>query len=399
MAEKLGAFLIRTGKITETQLGAALERQVIMGGRLGTNLIELGFLTEEDLAGLLSKKLHLPYATAQDFEAIDPEAVKTLPRELAEKYGVMPLKRERRNLWVAMVDPTDLAAVDALGFATGCVIKTAVAPEARIQYALETHYQIGRTLRYISILEEEKKKIRQAEMRGAGKVEETVPAEQEDDTQVTPREETREEAPLLAPVEAPEDVTAEPVSFRETFDTSVKKGAERLLSASDRDEVIATLLSTLSLLFTRVIFFVVKKKTAVAWAAQGQGVDDATVRGLEVSLTEPSVFKTVVEKKDPCEGLLSPLPAHQKFLAAVGAPAAGMPARPAGGFAPHVVLIPLLIKDQVVSLLYCEMPARPAGGPLSGRVSQTELDMAKKLVMKGSMALEIIIRKKKIQEI
>ena len=112
MAERLGEYLVKAGRITEQQLSSALERQVTMGGRLGTNLIELGFLSENDLTQFLGKKLKIPSAQASDLDQIDLSLTQLIPRDLAQKYSVIPIKRDRTSLTVAILDPTDLEVLD-----------------------------------------------------------------------------------------------------------------------------------------------------------------------------------------------------------------------------------------------------------------------------------------------
>jgi len=155
MAEKIGEMLIRNGLISAEQLEAALEAQLTFGGRLGTNLIELGFVGAATLADFLARRLKLPALDPQGLEAVSPEAIARLPRPVAEKYAVLPLELDGRTLQVAMADPTDLNAIDAIAFATGCRIKPVVAPELLLVYGLEKYYGIQRKTRFIRLAADE----------------------------------------------------------------------------------------------------------------------------------------------------------------------------------------------------------------------------------------------------
>ena len=153
MSIKLGEMLIEAGLLTRAQLDAALKNQVIFGGKLGTNLIELGYLAEEDLARFLSKKLELPCATNEQLMSIPPDIIKLIPKEVADKYKVIPISREKKRLTLAMLDPADLSVIDAISFVTGFYISPLIAPELRLAVALENYYGIKRDVRYIQLSE------------------------------------------------------------------------------------------------------------------------------------------------------------------------------------------------------------------------------------------------------
>ena len=83
---KLGEVLVKEGLITKEHLGLALERQVIFGGRIGTNIVELGILTEDEFTKFLSRHLKIPVAEASQLVNIDEEAISPISKEMAEKY-------------------------------------------------------------------------------------------------------------------------------------------------------------------------------------------------------------------------------------------------------------------------------------------------------------------------
>jgi hypothetical protein len=81
---KLGATLVSEGVLTKQQLHLALRSQMIVGGHLGTSLIELGYLDEETLGRALSKATGVPYAQPHLFEKITARTIQAIPRNLAE---------------------------------------------------------------------------------------------------------------------------------------------------------------------------------------------------------------------------------------------------------------------------------------------------------------------------
>ena len=92
---RLGEAMVKEGLITNDILARALERQIIFGGRLGTNLVEMGAISEENLAKFLSKTLHVPYAEPAQFENVPQDALDAFPGELASKYTAFPILKER----------------------------------------------------------------------------------------------------------------------------------------------------------------------------------------------------------------------------------------------------------------------------------------------------------------
>src|SRR5215471_5340769 len=129
MAVKLGELLIKHQMITEKQLAEALRAQHTFGGRLGTNLVELGYLSEQVLVQFLSAQFKLPAVTVAEIDSIKEEVIKLLPRALAEKYKVLPVSVKDRRMRLAMADATHLKAIDEVAFSTGCAIQPLVAPE------------------------------------------------------------------------------------------------------------------------------------------------------------------------------------------------------------------------------------------------------------------------------
>src|SRR5262249_36020759 len=121
------------------------------GGRLGTNLVELGYISEQGLTKFLSTQLNIPAIDSKELEAIPSDALAVLPLATAEKYRVIPVSLSGRKLRIATADPTDLNAIDEISFATGLTITPLVAPELLITYALQKYYGVARPLRYVRI--------------------------------------------------------------------------------------------------------------------------------------------------------------------------------------------------------------------------------------------------------
>src|SRR4030067_1971388 len=118
MAARLGQLLITSYIITEVQLREALDLQRREGGRIGTNLVKLGYVTEEKLVAFLSRQYNVPAINLSDYK-VDPSLLKLIPVDMARKYLIMPVARVGATLTVAMVDPSNVFAIDDVKFRTG----------------------------------------------------------------------------------------------------------------------------------------------------------------------------------------------------------------------------------------------------------------------------------------
>lgn len=146
---RIGEILVDMKACTPQELQAALQSQSIFGGRLGTNLLELGIVDGRQLAIALSRIHGLPCLD----DAVEPEdeALATLTPELVERFEVIPIHATERRLRVAIVDPRNLSSLDDLAFATGKQIEVMVAPEARLWTLMRRHYGIEKTLRGLAM--------------------------------------------------------------------------------------------------------------------------------------------------------------------------------------------------------------------------------------------------------
>jgi type IV pilus assembly protein PilB len=139
MSQRLGDLLVREKVITDQQLAEALKVQKQTGGRLGSVLVKLGFLSDEDVTNFLSRQYGVPAINLNYFE-IDPAVVKLVPYETAKRYQILPLSRVGASLTIAMVDPTNVFAMDDIKFMTGFNIEPVVASETAILEGIEKVY-------------------------------------------------------------------------------------------------------------------------------------------------------------------------------------------------------------------------------------------------------------------
>jgi hypothetical protein len=146
-AKSFGTYLLYKGVCSRELLERATRDCVVYGGRLGTRLVELGALDIDEVERHLAAFLCVPQVPATWIEAPAGDALAAVPRELAEKLGVLPLRLERRLLHVAMRDPRAAPERDELGRATGFGIQPYAIAEVRLSALLEHHYGIAGELR------------------------------------------------------------------------------------------------------------------------------------------------------------------------------------------------------------------------------------------------------------
>jgi hypothetical protein len=139
VAKKLGDMLKDAGLIDDFQLQTALSHQRNWGGKLGAILIDLAFVKEEDVSRLVAQKLDIPHVNLFEPE-VSPEIIKLIKPETAKKYRVVPVKKEGTALVLAMMDPLDIEAMDAIRFATGLSVKPALALDSEIRDAIRKYY-------------------------------------------------------------------------------------------------------------------------------------------------------------------------------------------------------------------------------------------------------------------
>jgi len=139
MAVKLGEMLIKAGLLTPQKLQDALEYQKTNGGKLGLNLIKLGFVKEEEITRVLSQQYGVPAINLSKIE-VDDSVVKLIPSEVAQKYLIMPVSRSGATLTIAMVDPTNVFAMDDIKFMSGYNVEPVVASEVAIKEAIDRYY-------------------------------------------------------------------------------------------------------------------------------------------------------------------------------------------------------------------------------------------------------------------
>src|SRR3989454_3987990 len=153
MAVKIGEMLLKAGYIGQEQLNEALEHQKKNGGKIGYNLVKLGFVREDDITNLLSEQYGVPSINLRHFD-IDEGVIKLIPSEVAQKYLVIPVNRTGATLTIAMVDPTNVFAMDDIKFMTGYNVEPVVASEIAIKEAIDQYYGSSHAIELKKVMDE-----------------------------------------------------------------------------------------------------------------------------------------------------------------------------------------------------------------------------------------------------
>ncbi len=153
MSAKLGETLLRENLITPQQLKDALDYQRSNGGRLGSTLVKLDILSDEQITAVLSRQYGVPSVNLDLFE-VDETAIKLIQQDVAKKYMVLPLSRVGPTLTLAMVDPTNVLAIDDIKFMTGLQVEPVIVSEFALADAIERYYGMTRELELAKFLDE-----------------------------------------------------------------------------------------------------------------------------------------------------------------------------------------------------------------------------------------------------
>jgi type IV pilus assembly protein PilB len=187
VASNLGELLVKDKRLSDDQLTEAVTYQDKNDITLGTAIVSLGFLSEEEMAQALSRHLGYPYIDLNQFE-VYADAVDLIPMEIAKKYLIMPIHRIRSFLTLAMVDPTDLDIIEDIRFRTALSIQPVIASESSIMAAFSKYYGSNDSLRVKEVVNE----IKQID---GGDV--NIIEEEEEDYDIEELVHSTEEAPVI----------------------------------------------------------------------------------------------------------------------------------------------------------------------------------------------------------
>ncbi len=150
---RIGEQLVQAEKITQKQLDEALAVQKRDGGRLGTHLIKLGMLDDDELVEFLSQRYGVPAIALGDVE-VDETILKIISPDVCRKYTILPVSKAGAKLTIAMVDPTNVFAMDDIKFMTGYNVEPVVASESALTDAIDKYYGSTHSIELKKVMED-----------------------------------------------------------------------------------------------------------------------------------------------------------------------------------------------------------------------------------------------------
>jgi hypothetical protein len=376
MAErlKLGQVLVQRGACPPQSIDAALNNQVLFGGTLGTNLLELGLVSEAQLAAALGQLHGLPFH-AGDL-SIDPAVSKRMSAELVERTEIVPISLEGTRLQVLVGDPNAIAALDEVAFATGLKIVPIVAAEERVWSLMKKVYGVERQFRALAVdrpvapAQSAKKAEPVEDLMSEAEFNEMYARKREDAPRPEPvKAETEEDLPEIELLEEllPEaEVVAEPEAPPpELSPLSFDEAVRALDGVVHREAIAQTVLRYARSKFKRAVLLTVRGAVADGWEGIGTGLTPQRVKAIRIRLGVPSVFETVVSAQAHYLGPMLKTEENLRFLKAL-----------AGGAPKGVFLIPILVGGRVVNVLYAD----------NGRGGQVDADVGELLILAAKIA-------------
>src|SRR2546423_4726233 len=137
---RLGDLLVADGLLTAEQLKKALAEQKGSPEKLGSILVRLNLINEDQLIGFLSRQYGVPSITLAQLD-IDHDVLKLVPAPIARKYEVIPVRKMGNSLALAMADPTNVFALDDIAFMTNLQVLPLVASQTSIKKAIDRNYE------------------------------------------------------------------------------------------------------------------------------------------------------------------------------------------------------------------------------------------------------------------
>ncbi len=333
---KLGTLLLRNATISLSQLEAALRAQVLFGGKLGTNLVELGFVDLDVLSTYLGELTQLPIATREALDAVPKAALELVDAGTAARLGVVPLgvlPPPDDAVALAMIDASDRAAAEEVAVMTGKGVAPYVVPELRLLYYLEKLYGLPRKQRF----------VRTGTRRSAAMLEERRRAQPPGGivmppaVTVEPRARRKSAPPPSANVFASEEPTPLP---RLAFNLA----ADRLDQATQREQIGDIFGDFCVGRFDALVVFLVRDGNALGWSGRVVGTTPRTpFDQISLPLGLASAFEQAHDGLRLFHGV-PPSPGHpveNQLWEALGTPPPL-----------EIVVAPVMVKARVVNLVY-----------------------------------------------
>ncbi len=152
--KRLGDLLLEVGMITQEQLDAAIDFQKKTGEKLGNAITKLGYASEDDIIQVLEFQLGIPHVKLEKYN-IEKLACSTIPESIARRYGLIPIKKDKGILTVAMSDPLNVFAIDDVRIYSGLEVQPVIANNASVIKAIDKYYGADKAMRAVEEFKKE----------------------------------------------------------------------------------------------------------------------------------------------------------------------------------------------------------------------------------------------------
>ncbi len=372
---KLGEALLHGKLLEQAHLDEAIEHQSIHGGRLGTNLLELGYIDENTLARLLCLQYQRPFVPPSAIMKISPALLKLIQPKIALHYKVLPLREEAGKLYLAMIEPADEETIAQLSEKLDRTVIPLIVSEFRMLLALKKYYGRPLTPRYESLLIQLRdKSSKKPPQNKIGEV---------DAVQVTtgPEDIFNQPWPLLGEVALPEEEISVEHIQAALPQPSLGDRTKDLLStwseARNRDDIASPLLDFLKPTFPESALLTIKNNQLIGWKATVED-PDRPFQLLGIDLQRSFIFANPTES---AAHYLGPLTASEQDLKLLDFFHSRLPQT--------ALILPIKVRDRRVAVLYIQAPLEKL---------EEHFSLCHRLARKMELALQLLILRNKILE-
>ncbi len=350
MSDALAQILLKGNYATAEALDDALQRQVVFGGSLDTNLLEAGAAKEAELLEALALAHKVPSAGKPQIDAIGAHIPKLFPLVFAETYRLVPYRLVEQEFWVLLNGPPDAALFDRIHERLNLKLVPNVTTEVRLHYAMNRLYGTALLPRFQNLLHKLDGGVPQT---GDGKGEHVLSW-------------GLSSAPI-SPTRARGDKSKQGFDLRGLL--------TRLDAATDRDSIVEILLGAALASFEFAGLFLVQGDTINGWRSTTPEATQKLVR-VSVKIELPSVFQTIYATHGHYLGQLNQNSINTRLLADMGRQA------PRAAF-----LAPIQVAGKMAAILYAD------NGPRT--VPPKRVAAVLLLAQRAGLALEGLIRRNK----
>ncbi len=368
------------GLINASELDEAIEYQCIYGGKLGTSLIELGLVEEDQMARILSRQLNLHYIKPELLMKISAAVLNLIPAKIALKYQVVPYYEDSNKLYVAVNDSNNLTMLDELAFHLNHLIVPLAIPEIRLMLALKKHYGMRLPPRYETLAAQLQRRHLAAQKQVPTQRKRKSPPSGGGEKMTVSQQPENTPWPLLGDIEYADD-PVEDTYVSATFTTKDQAEADvldLLAHAEERDDIAHALINHLRKDFPECGLLIIREETATGWVATG-GKQDSPFSPFDqivIDLNRESLFRDVVTNRNHYLGPVFKSTENRKILSYFCS-------RPSQ----QALAVPLTVQNRLVSILYVQ-------GALE--ILEQHLTELQSLAGKAEMAFKLLIIKNKI---